>query len=287
MHETMRVTRMGTLGFSAALLVGACGGGGGSGSDGGTENLLQYTLVGVLAVDDSNPIAKPHEIEVLDSATGEPLDPPLILMSEPSTGKVHIDLPEGIIPSYHVVGSGTADEDSYDQILLNTSPDNGDTLFRVSTNGASMLANQTGVFENKDDHAPLAGAVFHTVDGVRVGSVGCAKVYLDDDTTGADESIDQRYSGSNSLPVTLDELDRTLRVGSRFYLANVPPGKHRLRASVDDGETFLGETEVVITRARQDAAGPSKLILYQVGIDIESENNPTPANCPEDPQSAE
>jgi hypothetical protein len=252
----------------------------------GATRDVSLTLVLITAVDDSAPIADPHKIIVLDSETGKPLDPPIETTSEAVTGKILLKgVPADKLVNLYVQGVARDPEatSTYDGVILNVPPDTGETLLRVSTQGTAALAGQVAGFTPAADKAGVTGTVYWSPGGVRKGAVGCAKIYIDGKTANADD-FDQRYVYTNRLPATISTQSQTLRAGS-FYFGNVPKGQHSLQISLDDGQTFINDEDIEFTvgTVRGEAASPYKSVLYQLGIDIKTEKNPTLDSCPADP----
>lgn len=246
---------------------------------------VALTLVLITAVDDSAPIADPHRVEVLDSETGLPLDPPIETTSAAVTGKVQLnDVPATKLVNIYVhgVARDPVTTSTYDNVVLNVPPDTGETLLRVSTQGLAGIAGTVAGFTAAEDAAVVTGTVYWSPGGVRTGAVGCAKLYIDGKTENADDYA-QRYISTSRLPTTIDKLDRTLRAGS-FYFGNVPKGQHKIKISLDDGQSFIGEdVDINVSIVRSEATSPFKSILYQLGIDIDTPENPTLESCPADP----
>ncbi|MEY4513424.1 MAG: hypothetical protein RLZZ450_5546, partial [Pseudomonadota bacterium] len=178
----------------------------------------------------------------------------------------------------YVHGTGTGSDGTTDTVLLNADVDIHDPLIRISTAGLGPLAGQTGGFTDRPDRAALTGAVYWLVDNKRMGTIGCAKVYLDG-LTGPDADSEQRYTGSSGLPVTLDMQSQTLKTGV-FYFANIKPGAHTMKVSLDDGKTFIGEeTKFYIPFARTEAKSDTKTVLAQLAFYVKGPSNPTPSTC--------
>lgn len=254
--------------------------------DMGDMRTVDLTLVTILAVDDSDPIGESHNIDILDADTGELLEPPGRVTSESGTGKIVFQVPQDQAINLHVMGSGPDSDDTYDLIALNDDANNGETLLRISNVGLSALAENTAAYEGMPDKAALGGAIYLRPNGgPRVGTVGCAQVFIDDDTTGVNDAIAQRYNGPSGLPTTLTEQTRTNSSG-RFFLGNIEPGVHTARVSMDGGQTFIGEpTEFRITAAREDALGEAKLIIYTLAVDLDMTTAPAipdGTECPPD-----
>jgi hypothetical protein len=263
------------------------GGTGGTtgGSMGGNEEpyVADGTLVPVTASDTSAPLPAVHKIELLNAADGQPLSPPLSTTSESGTGKWKIEgVPAAARVAIHVEGAGDAATGTYDTVILNVYKDiPDDPLTRVSSAGTATIAEGSAGYTAKAEAAALSGAIYIVQNKMRVGAVGCAKIYVDDKPSPATE-YDQRYIDGNSLPTTLDKQGQTLRSG-RFFFGNLAKGKHTLKWSLDNGATFVGDpVEVFIGKGRMDASSAFKAILYQVGIDYipPDGKNPTPASCP-------
>jgi len=260
----------------------AAGDGGNGGGGGGTYD-ASFTLVPITAVDDSNPVATPHKIEVLDAVTGAPLSPAIEATSAAGTGKFTLKgLPKGQAISIYAEGVGDAEEaaSTYDTILVNFNPNGGDPLFRISTKGLLGVVPASAGFMVRQDRAAAAGSVYWAPDsGARKGSVGCAKVCIN----GAlpTEDLDVRFIPPNqTLPTTLDKQSQTSRSG-RFYAGNLPKGKHTLAASVDDCKTTLAPpVEFSVPFTRDEAKSEVKAVILQLFIDLDLPANPTPASCP-------
>lgn len=259
------------------------GGGPGTSGQGSPQTRAPYDIEGcvvsVLANDCSGALPAPHEIELLNARTGEPL--PGFKTTSGSGGKYAFkNVPGDIEVAVHAKGVGPADVagSTYDSIAVHV-PESGDNLMRVSSVGTAGLAGAAAGFTPADDKAALSGAVYQVNDqGRRVGAIGCAKVYLDDEPHPA-LSADQRYNASSGIPTTLTELQQTLANSGRFYFGNLSKGEHKLRVSLDEGRTFIAEKTVFVGKSRQEAASPFKAILYLVGIDVKGPN-PTTATCP-------
>lgn len=288
-----RTLTQGRASAVGALLLGAlalgCGDDDGSkdagtspGGDGSVQTDLRTyngTLVPILAVDTSAPVAVPHFIELLDNTTGQPLVPPVSTMTVAGTGAISITGPKGQHIMY-VHGTGTGSDGTTDTVLLNADVDIHDPLIRISTAGLGPLAGQTGGFTDRPDRAALTGAVYWLVDNKRMGTIGCAKVYIDG-LTAPDADSDQRYTGPSGLPVPLAMQSQTLRTGV-FYFANIKPGSHTMKVSLDDGKTFIGEeTKFYIPFVRSQAKSDTKTVLAQLAYYVKGSANPTPKECPQ------
>lgn len=241
---------------------------------------LEVTLLSLLSQGASDPFTTPLEVLALDSTTGQPLEPPVRATSEAGTGRVVLDIdPESNVPSLQVVGAGSGEEDAHDSVHLNFVAEYEPGLLWVGQNGLADLPATTGEYQDRADRAPLMGAIYwHRKDGPREGTVGCAKVFLDGSSSEMDDDSDQRYVAENGLPTSPSRLTQTLPTGG-FHFGNLTTGRHTLRVSVDGGQSFLGAEEFVVSRARQDALGPSPNILYVLSIDLEAESDPTPEDC--------
>lgn len=275
-------------GSTSGGTAGTTGGGTTGGGSGPYD--MDLTLVGVL---DLKPVAAVHKVELLSAVTGLPLDPKAETMTADGAGtfsfkKVARDPGVWI----HVIGAGpkTTTTSTYDSLSL-SAPDSGDKLIRISTVGTASIAEKSGKFTADQTKIAIGGAVYQ-VDGTgkRIGSVGCAQVFLDDSTTPAAEGADDfatRYVASTGLPAPLGTaspaLNKTLAgaAGGKFFIGNVPKGKHTFKVSMDGGKTFIkeAEKEIYIPFTRDEAAGDFKGFLTLIGLDVPGKD-PTPAGCP-------
>lgn len=270
---------------------GDAGGGnaGGGGTCEGTRPARNLTLIQVLGSTANDFVATPHKIEVIDG-DGKALNPPITAMSDTS-GKFTISgVPcEQKNAWIHVTGSGTTKDDTYDSLSL-SAPDSQDNLIRISLVGTVATAESTGGFKSDPTKVAIGGAVYRVDDtGKRVGTIGCAQIYMDGDAH-PKEGVDQRYV-QGVLPTTWEMRQKTERTG-KFYFGNVDKGEHTFKVSVDGGKTFLKlrPTEggdlidalpVKVPFVRNDASGPYKSFLVLFGIDVPGAD-PTPADCPPD-----
>jgi len=266
--------------LDASLGDGGGGGtdaGGGGGTSPGALTPFSGTLVSILAVDTSAPIATPHVVEILNAATGKSYVPAITGMTTAVTGAFTINAPADPVMIW-IKGTGTDATATYDTVIANGTRLSGDKLLRISNAGTAMSANGTGGFVSNPDRAALTGSIYWSQGGARKGTIGCAKVYLDGKTSN-DTDQDQLYNAASGLPTTYAMQQQTLKSG-RFYVANATVGTHKLKVSLDDGKTFIGnEVTVNVPFARKDASSATKALLVQVGIDIEGAANPTLASC--------
>ncbi|HTU61064.1 MAG TPA: hypothetical protein VMF89_21570 [Polyangiales bacterium] len=240
---------------------------------------IEGCVVPVLASSCTEGLSVPHQVQLLDAKTGEPL--PGFKTTSASGGKYTFKgVPADIEIAVHAIGVGPISEgvSTYDSISLYV-PNTGDNLLRVSTVGTAGLAAASANFEPSDDRTPLSGTVYQVdASGKRVGQIGCAKIFLDGEPHPA-TNADQRYNASSGIPTTLRKLDKTLANSGRFYFGNVSKGAHTLKVSLDDGKSFVAQRDVFVGKSRAEADSPYKAVLYLVGIDVKGAN-PTPANCP-------
>jgi hypothetical protein len=283
----------GPKGDGGTLIDAGLGDGGGAGDSGGggatpTLTDITGTLVPILAVDKSAPIAVPHVVEILNYATGKPYTPPITGTTAAGSGNITIKAPPDPVMIW-IKGVMSGDTNTYDTVIANMSRTSGDDLLRISSAGTLSLANASGGFMNNPDRAALTGSIYWSQSGVRKGTIGCAKVFVDGKTAN-DTDQDQLYNAASGLPgpyscaagqAMCTPVTQTLRQG-RFYIANATVGLHKLKVSLDNGATFIGpEVSVLVPFARKDASSPTKAVLVQVGIDVEGAANPTPASCPQ------
>jgi len=283
-----------TLRSSSLLLLGAlsfgCGDddkattdagtnpGGGEGGTPAATVTYRGTLVPILAVDTSAPIAVPHLIELLDNDTGKPLSPAVSTMTVAGTGAITLIGPPGPHLMY-VHGTGTGGESTVDTILANADVELYDPLVRISNEGLAGIAGGSGDFKDMPDRAALTGAVYWTPNKKRSGTVGCAKIYIDNQT-GPDVDQGQRYTAASGLPVPIAAQSQTGTSGV-FYFANVKTGMHTFKVSLDDGKTFIGnEHKVFVPFSNAEAKSEYKAVLIQMAFDIDAPANPTLASCP-------
>ena len=240
---------------------------------------IEGCVVPVLATSCSEGLSVPHQVELLNAKTGEPL--PGFKTTSASGGKYAFKgVPGDVEIAVHAIGVGPVSEgvSTYDSISLYV-PNTGDNLLRVSTVGTAGLAAASADFKPADERTPVSGTVYQIdASGKRVGQIGCAKIFLDGEPHPA-TSADQRYNASNGIPTTLRRLDKTLANSGRFYFGNVAKGAHTLKVSLDDGKSFIAERSLFIGKSRAEADSPFKAVLYLVGIDVKGAN-PTPATCP-------
>jgi hypothetical protein len=281
--------RLSTALLSSTLALCACDGNGepetapppppGTGQPGAETFDLEGCVVSVLATDCSSGLPVPHEIELLDAKTGVPL-PGFRTTSAPGGRYSFKGVPRDVELAIHVRGNGPIDASAstYDTIAL-YSFGAGDNLLRVSSVGTASLTGDTAAFTPAQDRVAFSGAVYVVNDsGRRMGTIGCAQVFIDDEPHPA-VKYDQRYNASSGLPTILSSLDRTLAGSGRFYLGNLSTGQHTLKVSLDGGKNFILERPVFISKVRADASSPFKSLLYLVGLDIKGPN-PMPADCP-------
>jgi hypothetical protein len=240
---------------------------------------IEGCVVSVLATDCSSGLQTPHVVELLNAANGESL--PGFRTTSAVGGKYAFkNVPGDIDVAVHAIGVGAASESgsTYDTIAFHVR-EAGDPLLRVSNVGTAGIAGMAAGFTPADDKVALSGAVYMVNgSGRRVGTVGCAQIFVDGASHPAPD-VDQRYNASNGIPTTLARLDKTLAGSGRFYIGNLEKGEHTLKVSLDQGMTFIAERKVLLSRVREEAESPFKSLLYLVAIDLKGEN-PTPSGCP-------
>lgn len=249
----------------------------GTGGDGDDTATVTYTLVPILDVDASNPVVTPHKVIVLDAESGKKLSEGT---TEKGTGTITLeDLPRDKVINIHVIGVGPADvpESTYDTVILNLNVDSGDPLLRISNAGSFELTELTAGFTAKDDRASVAMGVYWSPGGVRTGNISCAKLCFDG-AKEPSEDMDQRYVSPNGVPTRLSSASETNATG-RAYLGNATVGAHNVGVSFDDCKTFVHKVDFFVPFARKDAKSPLKSVVMQLGIDIDTKDNPTPEDC--------
>lgn len=256
---------------------------GDAGTGGGGVKEWTGTLVAITADNADAPILTPHKVSLLNSDTGEPLDPPVETMTSSQNGQatLPIDREKNIAIYIEGVGPAGGAMSSYDTVMLNINPDSGDQLLRISSAGTLQIAEGSGGFQAKPDRAAVTGAVYFSPGKVRKGAIGCAKIYIDGHENPEDHDFDQRYMAASSpLPALLSAQDQTSRRG-QFYIGNMTEGEHTIKVSLDDGETFIVEQTFFVPFSREEAKSPTKSVLMQLGLDVDTATNPTPASCPQ------
>ncbi len=240
---------------------------------------IEGCVVPVLGTNCGDALPVPHQVQLLNAKTGEPLAG--FKTTTGAGGRYSFkNVPGNIEVAVHAIGVGAPSESAstYDSISIYV-PNTGEEVLRVSTVGTAGLAGAAADFKPLDERAPVTGAVYQVdATGKRIGQIGCAKVFLDGEPHPA-TSADQRYNAVNSIPTTLRKLDKTLANSGRFYFGNIPKGQHTLKVSLDDGKSFIAERSLFVGRARMEAESPFKSVLYLVAIDVMGPN-PTPAGCP-------
>jgi hypothetical protein len=252
-----------------------------AGNDGGASAPETPTLVSILAPDESGYIATAHTVHVLRAVDGMPFDPPIQLTTSPNNGQFLLPpATDGVPITLHVVGVGAANNvaSTFDALKLNFDA-SSDPLLRVQSNGTAALGATVGAYTAWQDRAELMVSVSFVSGGQRVGAVGCAKAFLDDDPSAA-QAADLRYVGANRLPTTLERQSATLRGEGRFQFGNITKGAHTLRVSVDDGASFIAEVPVYVPLTREEASSAYKSVHAELDIEVPGPD-PTPADCPE------
>jgi hypothetical protein len=238
------------------------------------------TLIKQLGTSAADFVAEQHALSLV-SAEGPEAPPPFVFATTNQVGGFSVQPPDRRDYWLHVAGNGSAGapESTNDSLTL-WAPRSGDTLARIGNVGTAGVFETTAGFSASADRVAIQGTVYR-VDptGKRTGTIGCAKIYLDNLASPALD-VAQRYV-SGTLPAPLHSLERTERSG-RWFFGNVAPGLHTFRVSVDDGQTFLATKTVYVPFARKDARGDAKAMMVFMGIDVPGAD-PTPANCPADP----
>jgi hypothetical protein len=251
--------------------------------DGGAANPSTFTgtLVIPLGPDASVVVEDPHHVQLLAAETGKPLSPPLTTVSTAWTGLfTFTSVPFSPFLILHVSGKGAGDAatSTYDSLTF-FAPHSGDRLVRVATVGTGAVYPAAGGVEQLPDRAPLEGVVYRvSAGGKRIGVVGCAQVFLDQERHPALQA-DQRYVAADGLPTTLEKLSRTLSSNGKFYFGNLTKGRHTLRVSLDGGKTILPERTFYLPLTRAEATSEHKDLLIDIGLDI-PDSAPAPADCP-------
>jgi hypothetical protein len=260
----------------------------GDGGGGAATTSYTGTLVSILAVDTSMKITIPHTVEVLNNDTGAPLSPPVTATTSASSGEVTFPIPAEGRYALWVKGVGEGATSTYDTVIINLNSKYKDPLVRISNSGTLTLAEMRGAYTGKTDRTAVTGAVYWTKGGIRMGTIGCAKIYVDGNT-GPDLTQDQRYNSSNGLPAPLDcatAADPTMCVAQtetlaagRFYIANMTKGNHTIKVSLNNGQTFVVDEKFYVPFTRAEASSPTKAVLVQLGLEVEADTKPVVPGC--------
>lgn len=253
------------------------------------ELLWQTPTATLVSWFDGDPIVgESYEVRLLEAPpTGTPTTRGSALQSDPETGELQLPMAsERGTTVFHVLGSSYAVEDgfetivfdTYDSVLLNFSWQHGDRRIRVPLVEMAGFEQAIAQVVPELDRAALTGHVYGGPANEVRGSVACAELFLDDASTGMDQDAAQRYLASNRLPAAPQDQTHTSSSGG-FYFGNLSPGTHRMRVTLDGGQTFVADEKVAITMVRADAWGPAELMLYQFDMHVDATSDPTPSDC--------
>jgi hypothetical protein len=276
---------------SAMLVFGAlalaCGedepDGNGGGAEGGTCTPGQTVMYKSTVVDATTPTMKLGgvTVEVLDNTTGLPLNPPVTATSGADGS---ITLPVTSCVDFGV--KARASETHTDTYSYHVTPENSgkpDQLVRMSGTATASLVPTVAVYDVDPAASAAAGAVYwKRPSDALYDVVGCAQI--ETDTGDVPESWDLRFFAA-AIPSSLEEwplMKGTRKGDGRFFLGNIPAGKHTLIAKVNGN--VIGDTEVIVF-PRSDASTEvngvgANLFLAGIYIDAPADaTNPTPADC--------
>jgi hypothetical protein len=255
------------------------------GMEGGCEmgKTVQYQSTVVDATTPTTKIAG-IKVEVLDDATGQPLNPPVSAMSG-ADGSITLPVASCVkfgVKAWAKAGSYT---DTYSYHITPENSGKPDQLVRMSGEPTASVVPTVAGYTVKADRSAAAGAVYWKLPSDPVyGVVGCAQI----ETASGDvpDDWDLRFF-KDAIPSSLTEwpLVRGTRAeDGRFFMGNIPPGKQTLVAKVNGEE--IGRTDLFIF-ARTEAStmvGGTGANLFLAGIYIDApagSTNPTPAGCKE------
>jgi hypothetical protein len=162
-------------------------------------------------------------------------------------------------------------------------------LIRMGSETAAIVVPGLAAYTTNEAAAPAAGAVYwKTPSMAEYEIVGCAHIT---DDNGDIEAQDLRYFRDALPSNTTEESGRPLLKGTnpqagngKFFIGNMTPGTHTLRAKLADG-TMLGDPLKIIVFPRSEASSKVNGLganLFLAGIYIDAPagaTNPTPAGC--------
>lgn len=152
--------------------------------------------------------------------------------------------------------------DYIDTWSYNVARDMQDETLRAVPLLSAQLTPGLAQFKEDDAQGPVAGGVFVGTDSKNRTPVGCLTVRVDGHET--NETI--RYFSGNLPEVGLTQ---THPDNGRFFVGNLPPGRHVIRAF--RGEEALGSTSLCV-KARSSSTTGENVSLVAIYLDA----NPTP-----------
>jgi hypothetical protein len=235
------------------------------------------------------------EVTVLEDDTGRPMARAegLVLSSiSDSSSKVSFTVPCAEDDSVRFAvkaKGGNAHSDTYTYHLKPHEQNASLRLIRMSSETAAVAVPGLASYTTNEAAAPAAGAVYwKTPSMAEYEIVGCAHIT---DDNGDIEAQDLRYFRDALPSNTTAESGRPLSKGTnpqagngKFFIGNMTPGMHTLRAKLGDG-TLLGDPLRIIVFPRSEASSKVNGVganLFLAGIYIDAPagaTNPTPAGC--------
>jgi hypothetical protein len=235
------------------------------------------------------------EVTVLDDDTGQPLAPaPGLVLSSTSDGNSRVTFTVPCAEDDSVrfavkAKGGNAHTDTYTYHLRPHEQNASLRLIRMGSETAAVAVPGLAAYTTNEAAAPAAGAVYwKTASMTEYEIVGCAHI---SDDSGDIVAQDLRYF-RDALPSNTTEANgRPLAKGTnpqagngKFFIGNMMPGMHTLRAKLADG-TLLGDPLKMIVFPRSGASSKVNGLganLFLAGIYIDAPagaKNPTPAGC--------
>ena len=110
------------------------------------------------------------------------------------------------------------------------------------------------------DAGAVLGAVFTGSDPRDRMTRGCAKVAI----VGDESNATIRYAAEIGIPANLDVATSTSRIFGRFYIRDVAPGPHALKA-YDENGSVIGESFVCVRSRTENEIGVLSMTAIYVG----------------------
>lgn len=236
---------------------GADDAGGGSGPTSFRAELQDPTAL--VAIND------PHEIRVLDNATGDELGPKAT--SGPRGAVTIEDMPEGKV-GFLVKGVEPKTIDTYQFNIDARAQD--ETLWVVAKSTATLVPT-LAQFTADPTKTAISGAVYWVNEDGEEEKVGCATVEF----AGKGDAGDIRYFADSNLPTSSDMRADTNPLNGRFLVGNAPVGVQSVRAMVGGKE--VGRTTLPLFPRKDASDGEDNLCISNIYVDTDT--NPTPKDC--------
>lgn len=298
----LRKTWRASLTSSAIAIFGAfcpaCGDEKGQDEDGGAATgtgTCTWTGTVVDATQVTMSVGAGIEVTVLDNDTGAPMAAAAgLVLSSVSDGNSRVTFTVPCAEDDSVrfavkAKAGNAHTDTYTYYLKPREQNPSLRLVRMGSETAAFSVPGLAGYTANEAAAPAAGSVYwKTPSMAEYDIVGCA--HISDDTADV-QAQDLRYFRDALPSNTTEESGRPLAKGTnpqagngKFFIGNMSPGAHTLRAKLADG-TMLGEPLKIVVFPRAEASSKvngmgANLFLAGIYIDApEGATNPTPAGC--------